>query len=82
MKRSVLQLGLFAALSVTGHAEKASATSCPPMSFPMPQQNLAKNPGFEVCTTNQPVSCQGASCQNYPPSAATGLEDAHRQQQQ
>jgi hypothetical protein len=50
-------------------AEPASATICPPMSFPNPQQNLAANPGFDIGSAN-PVSCQGPSCNSYPPSAA------------
>jgi hypothetical protein len=69
MKHAVLQLGLIAAIFVTGHTENASATYCPPMSFPMPQQNLAKNPGFDICSS-QPVICQGAGCASSPPSAA------------
>jgi hypothetical protein len=73
MKRHIAVLALVAlalVIPAIARAEPASATICPPMSFPNPQQNLASNPSFELGSANA-VSCQGASCNPPPPSAAT-----------
>jgi hypothetical protein len=72
MQRSPLILGsvvLTLVLAIRAGAEPSAATTCPPISFPNPSQNLSKNPSFETCGT-KPVSCQGPNCNLLPASAA------------
>src|SRR5215467_8106179 len=73
MERHILVIILVVLVLVIptiGRAEPASATICPPMSFPDPQQNVGSNSSFEIGSAN-PVSCQGPSCNPPPASAAS-----------